>query len=295
MRNFAAVGTRPYIGTPALFPSDLCKPLTQEPFIVPVTIQWATYQAALNAAANVGVDVALQVTGANQLKKIASVYIDNLGSDVPVYVYFPDTGYTIPAKPGSADWYPAITNTNVCKVYALGLTPVDLSQTTVILANFPMQSFANDELPQTINLWKASPTITRGANIYNTNYGAPALGDQFKRYQSFGPSPGTQALWGTPIAGNFVYLTGLFILNNEFSTGAGNTNCNFFIESTGISGLLIQVPYLATTTRLTQVFWQQLKFNLKLDASESWQLRATGAIANGSMDFYFDYTISPVI
>lgn len=296
-RNFIGVQKKPYIGA---FPSlgiDLCKPTNTAPQIVPLFIQWNTYQLASGPDASVILNFAQSGPGGVLLDRIVSVYIDNLGSDVPVFVYFPDTGYTIPAAAGSCNWYPAITNAKECEIIALGMTPGDLSTTRVFVSNVRFDTFSNSELDQAIALWRASPTISRGTTIYNTQYGIPALGDTtFQANLNLVPGGNVTGVMNTPIAGySFIYITELY-LNLISADGVGGPfSDTIFLESTGVSGILYQWPYVAPgAPEFNFNLYQGHGLQIKIAAGETWRLRHTtalgGAIAFATL--IINYTIS---
>ena len=99
-------------------------PSRQTPAMVPIFINWTLYNSN-GAIPNIGVDVNLSSSSASSpltIDKIASVSIDNTGSNVPVYVYFPDTQYVIVCGPGQTVIENAVTGGCVAKICGIGFT-----------------------------------------------------------------------------------------------------------------------------------------------------------------------------
>lgn len=306
MRIFATIPAKPYIGALFSRPVNICKPLagnlTQNAVVA--SFIWLNYQGALNLQNVGGVVDVKNGLASNTLDQIKSVYVDNLGSDVPVYINFPDTNFTVACKPGAAGWFPVFTLGLVANVFAEGLTPGDLSQTLVLFANFNMVPYLDSEVDQTIALYKASRTITRGTTIYNQDYGTPALGDQtFQAVLNFAAASQTAALWGTPLASGFIYLTELWLLffgSNITDAGASAIDFQAYIESTGLAGTLYQfgtvaVPIVGITNR-SLLLYNATGLNLKLDATQTWRLRVTPnpTVATGAINFVSTFTTNPL-
>jgi hypothetical protein len=273
-RSFIGFGQKPYIGTPQAQPIKLGGIAGQA---IPLLFQWVSYGAFSNQNINVLVDVTQQPCV--KLDQIRSVYIDNLGSDNPIYVNFPDTNYTVVAKPNSEGWYPAYTNARQCWVVGEGFLSTDIPQTYIILSNIILPPAVNVEIDQALNLNLASPTITRGTTIYNSKYGVPSLGDQFSYTGQCSLNTATIIpLWGTPYASGFVYLNSLALLCVDPFNAGGAAIANFLIESTGIAGTLLSFSVIGTTVNPPGVIpiFQQSGMNVKLDATQTWRLRSFG-------------------
>ncbi|MDE2020114.1 MAG: hypothetical protein KGJ13_07250, partial [Patescibacteria group bacterium] len=115
-RNFAGFGQVQYIGTPYVVPIKLAG---ISGVVCPLRFDWFSYGAS-SLKPNINVLVNMDVQQCAKMDVIRSVYIDNLGSDNPIYVFFPDTGCTVSAKPNSEGWYPAYTNAKTVWVVGLG-------------------------------------------------------------------------------------------------------------------------------------------------------------------------------
>lgn len=295
VRIFSTITPVPFIGMPQAQSIKLGGIAGQG---VPLTLVWSAYGAStLRSNINIGVDFSQQPCV--KLDQIRSVYIDNLGSDVPIYVNFPDLNYTIVAKPNSEGWYPAYTNSRQMNIIAEGFISGNIPSTQIIVSNLYEPPSVNVELEQSLALWRASPTISRtGGN--NSNFGAPALGDQSVNYAGSITATGVlqNNLWGTPLSSGFVYLTGIeFLLQSISSTGAGFMQV--LLQSTGIAGGLyvyfFDLPVISSPIIPVQILMRQGAKNIKLDATQTWQLNA--AIVNGGIraqyNLSMDYTINP--
>jgi hypothetical protein len=290
MRTFIGFGQSAYIGTPQALSIKLGGIAAQ---VVPLLFQWLSYGAGA-LVPNVNVLVDLRSQSCVKLDQIRSVYIDNLGSNIPVYVYFPDTNYTIVAKPNSEGWYPAFTNAKVCWVIGEGFTAANIPQTSIILSNVGVQPSVNTEINNDVMLYLASASISRGSTIYNQNFGTPALGDQTQQVAfTLGAGTLSPTLFLGPYTSGFIYMTALSIMFQGLAIAA--PSANIVLESTGISGLLYQ--FLAsppTAAGINNIVTYQLSNkNIKLDATQTWRFRSTVASAGGSVFCAFDYTTNP--
>jgi hypothetical protein len=157
MRDFAAYPVIPYIGQPQSYPIRLANISGQS---VSLFLQWISYGALTRPNINVRVD--MRTKPCEKLTEIRSVYIDNLGSEIPLYVSFPDTVYVVVAKPNSAGWYPVYTASKVAIITGIGFSPQSIPQTIILFSNIAIQPGVNVELDTAVQLWRASPIITRG-------------------------------------------------------------------------------------------------------------------------------------
>jgi hypothetical protein len=275
-RAFLGFGQAPYIGQPSPQPIKLGGISGR---IIPLLFQWLSYGAA-SSKPNINVLVSIDNFANKSFDQIRSVYIDNLGSSVPVYVFFPDTGYTISAKANSEGWYPAFTNARQFWVIGEGFLDGSIPQTYVILSNIPFQASVNTELDQAASLWLASPSISRGNSIYNSRLGIPALGDQLTSAFVLTSAASTAALWNTPYPSGFVYVTSLVATAFAFiAAGAGVGSV--VIESTGIGGTLMTIQFVAVVVPLNSELLSLTGMQLKLDATQTWRLRTNVAVGTG--------------
>lgn len=291
MRDFSAVPAKQYIGSP------LPRPITLggiQGNCVPLTFIWQQYD--INHNPNLAVNVSLEGQQiAAKMPIIKSIYIDNLGCATPVYVYFGDTGYTVAAQPNSAGWFKVYTGGLSFLVVGLGFTFGDTPQTFVLATNADVESSVDLEISQAVALWKGSPVITRGNSILNTNFSAPALGDQtFPLIGGFSAAGVIGTLWGTPYASGFIYLTALQLYYyNVAANLAANGSAELIIESTGISGILYQLPFIYndnnTGARLanTPLLGPLNALNIKLDATQTWRMRAQNVLNGFNTNFSF--------
>lgn len=150
-------------------------PLVSKPYarfgqsgsIVSCSINWSQYGVGLeplgNLQPNFVVIVNFQASATvPQPFLVASCYVDNLGSDVPLYVYFPDTGYTITVAADSEGWFPVISNSPVAWIIALNLETGFLPLTKVFFTDLYVPPYVNVSTPQSLGLELASPLISLG-------------------------------------------------------------------------------------------------------------------------------------
>jgi len=292
-RSFATVTGVPFAGNLVDLPAQARntgfgkQKAELPPTIITVPIGWASYGANENNP-NIAVQVTgLQGGGARQLlDKILSVRIDNLGNDVPVYVYFSDTGYTVACPPNTIVWDSVQTGKFNALIIGEGFSNTP-GATSVYFCNFAQQPFVNNEIIQVQDLWLASAEITRGNSIFQQNFGIPALGDQF--VQAFvDPTINDSTAPVFSLGAGFVYITELVITVAEMSlvnsTPGQFAIGNAIFESTGASGEFSQAffgmqgainPPLVDSKEIFRV-----RGNFKLDATQQWQFRWNHASIN---------------
>ena len=302
--SFVGFGQVAYIGIPYTNAIKLAGIKGQ---VIPLQFNWLAYGAS-SLIPNINVLVNMDLPQCRALDVLRSVYIDNLGSDNPIYVFFPDTGCTVSAKPNSEGWYPAYTNAKTVWVVGLGFVSGNIPTNTVIFSNIPLPPSVNTEVDQSIELWKASASITRGSTIFNLNYGAPALGDQTAQYQATFGTPGvfTTGLWGTPLPSGFIYLNGIdFYLTGTTGNNNNVASTNIIIESAGIAGQLFNFTYSFESENTSggfirdqgapRLFGPMSGMNLKLDATQLWRIRVASIVNgfNSTYSFNSVFTTNP--
>lgn len=163
--DFGGIPTFNYKGTP------YARPMQVGPagkYVVPLTFNWITYGASDNFQ-NIAVNIDLSGSTTQQprqlLDQIKSVYIDNSGNPVPIYVFFPDTQFTAVAQPYSAGWYPVFTNFFKVLVVGLGFTTAQPAQTRVFLTNTVVAPYTDAALQTVLPYNLASLSIGGGAGI----------------------------------------------------------------------------------------------------------------------------------
>jgi hypothetical protein len=305
MRSFAGIATLPFQPAVIGVPLDLATPSKYPPTVVPISVNWLVPWQQAGNPASVGVLLNLEMgTGGQRppLDKIQSVYVDNYNSSVPVYVVFPSTGFTITAPPGTSTWYPVITNNLVVEVFVIGLTAGFIPTTGIWFSNVIMQPYSDAEINQTIVQNLASAAITRGSTIYNTNFGIPALGDQTAQYNGTANAAVLfNNLWGTPLASGFIYLTNVTFDVLGYNSGAassGLATMDFFIESTGVAGILYTFSprvRLAGANTVYPIFNVcSITGNIKLDATQTWRLRGANILGwNSDFSLITQFTTNP--
>lgn len=290
MRSFLGFGQVAYIGQPYALPIKLAGISGR---IIPLLFQWLSYGAS-SSVPNVNVLVDFDNAACKAFDQIRSVYIDNLGSANPIYIYFPDTNYTVSAKANSEGWYPAFTNAKQFWVIGEGFLNGNIPQTSVIASNIPLSPNVNTEIDQSVALWLASPVISRGNSIYNERLGTPALADQIQApTMNLANISTIVPLWGTPYASGFIYLNSLVFKGINISGVVLPTQGTLNIESTGVAGILFSPTYILPEQTVTEIF-SIFNMNLKLDATQTWRARVTQATANGPIgQLYSSFTQQP--
>lgn len=303
MRSFVGIPTFAYFGNLYDLPVKTSNALFgQQPRLPPTTVAtqfvWTNYGAG-TAQSNVAATVQMQTTGPRQLlDKILSVRIDNLGNGVPVYVYFPDTNYTVVAPPNTVVWEKVETAQFSALVIGEGFTDNTVGSTAVYFCNFEVQPFIDYEFPQTTQLWLASSTITRGTSIYNQNFGVPALGDQTTSYlNALTSAVGVfeNNLWGTPLSSGFIYLTHI----NVYVISGPQTISELFwvLESAGTAGILYNFQGWCPAAGIATPYnlLSMSAMNVKIDATQTWRLRSSIIPTGGStlVTHVFNWTTNP--
>lgn len=292
-RVFVGFGQVPYIGTPFKQRANF-GPRTIN--VVPLHFDWISYGAS---SATPNINVLVNCAGSQNaplLQTITSIYIDNTNSNNPIYVFFSDTNYTITAEPNSAGWYPALTSKMQFWVIGEGFVTGQIPQTNIIVTDAPIMPFVDPELASAVNLEKASPTITRGGTIYNTNFSAPALGDQFEQ-AVIGSGASTQTpIFGSPLASGFIYLTNIAISLLVIENPVAPFIINFQIKSTGAPGLYLQAEFYYPTANqllLPGVILPPFQHQGKLDATQPWFFQADQNPNLWLANAYLAYTTNP--
>jgi hypothetical protein len=279
-RSFLGIPTIPLqvpiIGKPLL----LAKKSSYPPTVIPVDINWADIQAKIGGVplqTDIGVSFNL-LTGAtkSQIDIIQSILIDNTASPNPLYVHFPSTGMTISVAPATADWFPAITEDLLVQVFILGLTPGQVPRTQIFFTNVLINPFSDPEQNFSVSQGLVSAAVSRGNNIFNTNFGIPALGDQTINFcDTFNQHTGGAGtvlhdhLFNTPTTG-FVYLTHVDI------NAQGNSGHTFGWSIDAVnSGGTVLYTFLSRFPTGIESFIDLSSMNIKLDATLNWQMRVT--------------------
>jgi hypothetical protein len=276
-RSFLGIPTFPLqtqiVGKPLL----LAKKSSYPPTVVPINIDWTPLFTMAGGVANVGVTFNLLTSAVKaQIDIIQSVYIDNTASPIPVYIHFPSTGMTISVAPATSDWFPAVTEDLQVQVFALGLVTGQIPITQIMFTNVLVSPYSDPELNFAIGEALASPAISRGTNIFNTNFGVPALGDQTQNFVNdilVGTAVGTvlnDNMFASPQSG-FIYLTHVDV--SSINTSAGE-KVIWTLDSLLSGGTTIYTFENTAEIADTQIYNLRLSaMNIKLDATKKWQTR----------------------
>ena len=291
-RSFLGIPTFPLqtqvVGQPLL----LAKKSSFPPTVVPITIDWNGPFNLAGGVPDVGMVFNLLTSAVKQqLDIIQSVFIDNTGSNTPIYIHFPSTGMTISVAPHTSDWFPAVTQDLLVQVFALGLVVGQIPTTQIMFTNVLVNPYSDPEQNFAIQEGLASPSITRGNNIFNTNFAVPALGDQTINFNDgiLDTMPaGTvirDHLFSTPQSG-FIYLTHIDVS----SYGTTDDLVSWTIDSVASGGTTL---YTFVNRDLTKVYQTDIRLsamNVKLDATKNWQLRVQTNNQTVSTAFKVVYT-----
>jgi len=297
MRFGGSIPTTNHSGIPFAMPTAICTKGTQAPAQVAIAIDWLVVWTQLLQPGTAGVHVNLSGTTPNAatLDKIRSIKIDNTFSVSSIYVVFPDTDDVITCPPQTVVTMPVNTNAQKAIVYAQGLQQGYLPYTRIYFFNVAQPPSVDPAIQQVFPQYKGSPTIQRNATeILTPGYGSPALGDQTVTY-NFGnviiPQILVPALFLTPSTG-FIYLTHVdYAVYGEFSA-LGIGSGELYVESTGASGTLnyfgLGSNRVANGTGggfpdyTRNTLLRLSGMNLKLDATETWQIRVANFLGGYS-------------
>jgi hypothetical protein len=138
---------------------------TQSGNLVAAVIDWSQYPAGSdNPQFVVQVLFSSNANVPNGFKPL-SLYINNLGSQIPIYVYFPDTGYQVTAPANSEGWYTIIANAPVAWIGGLNFQDNSLPITTIMFTDLLMPNYVNVATPQTLVQKLSSPAIGGGSDV----------------------------------------------------------------------------------------------------------------------------------
>lgn len=279
--------------------------------VLPITVTWANYSfAGSSLGANVpnfAIRVSYGARGPGNLPddwQAQSVWVDNEGVDFPVYIYFPDTQFSIPVAANSAGWFPLSSNDREFFIVAIGIptsSVVANQETLVILSEFNMPPYIDYEQQTSLIQQLGSPVIQR-SNILLPGIGSPALGDQLmsKTIGLVSGSPGTAIPeWGPFDAPFFLYITQLQITINAFTnTGASSSIVGVELRNSVDGIVYASTAYGGSNNGLNTgnpAIITDLRGNFRFNAQSSWTLvlATSVAVTNGQMNWNFAYTLNP--
>lgn len=233
MRSFIAIQPFNYRTGLVSRPMNLCGG-----WALPISIDWSDYGASTTNN-QIKVVVSMQAAASNKVAadfSIKSIYIDNLGSTIPIYVYFPDTGFTVVAAPYTATWYPVVTSQLVAEVIGLGFVTGSIPTTKLFFANVFVPPYADAEIQNVFPQYLGSPLIQRTQTL-TPGFGPPSLGDQAANVSaalggttSGSPPAGTRTATLLAVASpttDFYYLTGFIIYNTQQQTISATAHTSF--------------------------------------------------------------------
>jgi hypothetical protein len=175
-RNYNGIPVFPYIGKPYGVSITLCdRPVK----CVPLLLQWLVYNAS-SAVPDVGVGVNLESqtqAGSSPIKRIASCYIDNTQSRVPITIFFPDIKFAATVQPFASAYIPVFTGQLQCVIFGQDFVTGQIPETNVFLMEDYVPGFVSIERQYVYNQYLSSKTIPT-ENILSDGFNSPALGDQ---------------------------------------------------------------------------------------------------------------------
>lgn len=169
--SFAGLQSQSYIGQPFGQPMQIAGVSGRA---VRLSINWLAYGAGtVNADKTVNQNILVNANcqagaGGNQvalLDLVRSVYIDNSGSALPVFIQFPDTGFNVIASPYSTGWYPVFTNGFILNIASFGFTAANVSSCLIYVTNVKVSAYTDTSLQSVQNQELASPVLGGGSSI----------------------------------------------------------------------------------------------------------------------------------
>lgn len=170
--SLAGLAVQPYVGAPFGQPVQIAGVAGRA---VKFNVTWLSYNAGSNnqdivISANCSAGAGTNQT--NILDLIRSVYIDNTGNPLPIYIQFPDTGFTVAAAPFSTGWYPVFTNQFSFNIVGLGFTNANvqaqngaLNATLIYVTNIKVTAYSDTALQSVENQELASPVLGGGSSL----------------------------------------------------------------------------------------------------------------------------------
>lgn len=168
-QTFPYMGSIPQIGVPI----NNCKPVNS-PKVVSLSVAWNDYSpVSLTAITKTSIPINLSSGVKPPLDRIVAVYIDNTGNDNPVFILFPDTGYSISIDANNQQWFPVITNAYNIVLACSYIGTVGTTQ--FIFTDAPISPIDSGIFDKVYPQWAASNLlITELSNEFRL----PALGDR---------------------------------------------------------------------------------------------------------------------
>lgn len=162
--SFAGIPAQTYIGAPYSIPVQIAGKAGRA---VPLQFNWISYGAFTSATVLVQINLGAGRSGqaAPMLDQIRSLYIDNTGSALPVYVQFDDTQFTVAAQPYSVGWYPIFSNAFSFKVACNGFTPNNIGAALIYVTNVVVSAFTDAALQAVLSQGLSSPVIGGGSSL----------------------------------------------------------------------------------------------------------------------------------
>lgn len=284
-RSFLGIPINLFKGSYTSFPIKLCG---QSGKVIPIPINWIDYGASSAfPSQNVVINLRGNAT-VKLLEHVRSVYIDNTGSTNPIYIFFPDTGYTVTAAPGAEVWAPCYTNGDNVWIIGQEFVTGFIPSTLVMFTDVFVQPFTSVELVTAVELNIGSRAVQGFHLAPGPTYSPKALGDISQDYLV--TCNGTDvALWATPLVPDGVNGAILYITHLEISASAISNPANVDVrwqisEPGGEVAFLGQFTATPTVQAgVSKLFGPFSGMNVRLNGAKGWKLTAPN-IANGTLN-----------
>ena len=298
-RDFLSLPSAPYKGSLGTLPIDRSG---KKGTMLRCNIKWSDYGAGA-AVPNLCVVCDVNASGPNSAPQqlfIQSVYIDNLGVDFPVYVYFSDTQFPVACPPNTGGWFSVFTNQRRGMVCATGVSNNSRNQITkVFFANVDMVPYIDQESPSFIPNYIGSLTSIHDPSIsLSPGFGPPALGDQtyssgvdiatpgtIVRYFGFGPYVFPNNLYVTQLQGRISgaksAVAGGWLAHCILNNDLGFTVVDFFLSG-------------GDTLALPQICYD-LHGNLRYNGQLNWFLTVASSsnVGSGTFELSSVFSVNP--
>jgi|SRR5580700_9011456 hypothetical protein len=163
--SLAGISAQNYIGTPTPLNMQIAGVVGRA---VKLSFDWRSYgagSATQNIVAAINLGSGRGTQAAPLLDLIRSIYIDNTGSAVPIFVQFDDTLFTVEIQPYSTGWYPVFTNGFAFHVAGFGFTDTNVSQLLMYITNVRVAPYTDSSLQAVLNEGLSSPIIGGGSGV----------------------------------------------------------------------------------------------------------------------------------
>jgi hypothetical protein len=305
-RNFLAFPFAPYNGTYTSKPFNTSRG-KQKGEMVACDVLWPSYQANgqplgdLNP--NFTVIVNLNASGPNQVNQnwtIQSVYIDNDGVDFPVYVFFPDTLFTVSVPANSSGWLEVYTISRQAFIAGVGITSAsinNLQRTRVFFTDVLMTPYLDEEAPSVFPNYIGSNKVQR-TGLGQSGFGPPALGDNFFQVSQVLTAGNQNIVQFGPFPNQFLYITEVTALMYDLQNdGTANTGQVVVDIANDIDGVVFQARGNSSTSTALATsppcIILDVHGNFRFPTTRNWITQNTStSLLAGKVIFSFSFSIN---